>query len=123
MIFLLLAALLAVSGPKELRDAVKSNDAVRVRTLLNAGIDPNFRDPLGATLLHDAAWNGNQQIAELLLEYPDAKPLDLSDVYKHLAAQGRLAGFEVTERFYEIGSPGGLAEATAYLSGKTERSA
>lgn len=42
-------------------------------------------------------------------------PLDLADVYTALAAAGRLAGYEVTRRFYEIGTPEGLAEADTYL--------
>ncbi len=36
---------------------------------------------------------------------------DLAVVYRDLLARGELAGYEVTERFYEIGSPAGL-EAT-----------
>ena len=32
-----------------------------------------------------------------------------------LSGEGRLAGFEVKERFYEIGSPSGLAELEAFL--------
>jgi N-acetyl-alpha-D-muramate 1-phosphate uridylyltransferase len=40
---------------------------------------------------------------------------DLSDLYGALARDGRLAGFEVTRRFYEIGTPSGLAETDGYL--------
>ncbi|MFL5829854.1 MAG: sugar phosphate nucleotidyltransferase [Solirubrobacteraceae bacterium] len=40
---------------------------------------------------------------------------DLSDVYGELARRGELAGFEATERFYEIGTPGALAETDAFL--------
>ncbi len=40
---------------------------------------------------------------------PDTKA-DLADVYHRLSIAGRLAGFEVTQRFYEIGSPAGLAD-------------
>ena len=40
---------------------------------------------------------------------------DLAVLYENLAEKRRLAGFEVTERFYEIGSPGGLAELDALL--------
>src|ERR1700682_304739 len=95
---LLLAALLAVAGPNELREAVKANDTVRVRTLLNSGIDPNFRDPLGATLLHDAAWNGNEQVAELLLEYrADANA-------RHLEAGSPPLSFTVIKDHPEMGS-------------------
>jgi NDP-sugar pyrophosphorylase family protein len=40
---------------------------------------------------------------------------DLATLCTALAAEGNLAGLLVTERFYEIGSPEGLAEATALL--------
>jgi NDP-sugar pyrophosphorylase family protein len=43
-------------------------------------------------------------------------PLDLADVNATLAASGRLAGYEVTQRFYEIGTPEGLTQTDAYLS-------
>ncbi len=48
--------------------------------------------------------------------YPEGQPLDLATVYQHLLAQGQLAGFEVAQRFYEIGSPAGLEETRRYLS-------
>jgi NDP-sugar pyrophosphorylase family protein len=38
------------------------------------------------------------------------EPVDLADVQKALLARGELAGFEVKERFYEIGSHSGLEE-------------
>jgi N-acetyl-alpha-D-muramate 1-phosphate uridylyltransferase len=41
---------------------------------------------------------------------------DLSDVYRALAERGELAGYEATERFYEIGTPDSLAETSAFLS-------
>jgi MurNAc alpha-1-phosphate uridylyltransferase len=48
---------------------------------------------------------------------PAGEILDLAAVYTRLAAEGRLAGHEVFERFYEIGSPAGLAELEALLAG------
>lgn len=45
------------------------------------------------------------------------RPFDLSELYARLAACGRLAGYEVFRRFYEIGTPGGLAEFDSYLRG------
>ena len=41
---------------------------------------------------------------------------DLSDVQRDLVAQGRMAGYEVCQRFYEVGSHTGLAELNALLS-------
>jgi len=46
-------------------------------------------------------------------------PLDLAAVYRDLVAEDELAGFEVAERFYEIGSPEGLEETRALLSETT----
>jgi N-acetyl-alpha-D-muramate 1-phosphate uridylyltransferase len=40
---------------------------------------------------------------------------DLSDIYRDLSAEGRLAAYEVEQRFYEIGSETGLAELERYL--------
>lgn len=53
--------------------------------------------------------------ADALSSWPDATPFDLADVYQALLARGELAGHEVKERFYEIGSPEGLAELDAVL--------
>jgi NDP-sugar pyrophosphorylase family protein len=41
---------------------------------------------------------------------------DLATVYRTLAEQGQLAGYEATERFYEIGTPEALAETEAFLA-------
>ena len=41
---------------------------------------------------------------------------DLATVYERLVAAGQLAGYEVSERFYEIGSLAGLADAEQLLS-------
>ena len=40
---------------------------------------------------------------------------DFSDLCAALAVQGQLAGFEVDDRFYEIGSPQGIRDTEAYL--------
>jgi NDP-sugar pyrophosphorylase family protein len=45
---------------------------------------------------------------------------DLSVLYRALSLKGELFGYEVTERFYEIGSPDALAEASAFLAKDVE---
>lgn len=47
---------------------------------------------------------------------PPAAVLDLAALFRALSRQGRLAGYEVAERFYEIGSPDGLRDLEAYLA-------
>lgn len=40
---------------------------------------------------------------------------DLADVFHRLSIEGRLSGYEVADRFYEIGSPEGFREFEAYV--------
>ena len=48
------------------------------------------------------------------------QPHDLADLYRELLHRGRLVGFEVHERFYEIGSVAGLRELSRYLAGQVD---
>jgi len=59
----------------------------------------------GAALLRDTA----------IKRIPADQPYDLADLYSALVAERRMIGYEVTQRFYEIGSHEGLAETQAYL--------
>lgn len=54
--------------------------------------------------------------ASVFRECADGQKFDLADVMQRLVAERQLAGFEVAERFYEIGSHEGLAELEALLS-------
>jgi len=60
---------------------------------------------------------GGLEPAALNLAQPDM--CDLSDLYRQLAQEGLLYGFEASERFYEIGTPEGLAATDAFLRGLT----
>jgi NDP-sugar pyrophosphorylase family protein len=46
---------------------------------------------------------------------PEGTAFDLAELYGGLAGRGMLAGYEIRERFYEIGSPAGLAETDAFI--------
>lgn len=50
--------------------------------------------------------------------YVPDQPLDLARVYQDLLAAGDLVGFEVHDRFYEIGSPEGIADTENYLKAR-----
>ena len=49
------------------------------------------------------------------LRVVDEREGDLAALYHRLAQSGSLYGFLATERFYEIGTPRGLAETEAFL--------
>jgi len=72
---------------------------------------------------HDKAARGVEWIdygfsvftRDVVAGWPGKDPWDLSALTGALARAGDLAGYEVTQRFYEIGKPAGLAETEAYL--------
>jgi NDP-sugar pyrophosphorylase family protein len=55
---------------------------------------------------------------EIVADIPADAVVDLADVYRDLSSRGELAGYEVSERFYEVGSPEGLAELEGHLTGR-----
>jgi N-acetyl-alpha-D-muramate 1-phosphate uridylyltransferase len=54
---------------------------------------------------------------DALAGVPPATRAYLGDLYHELAARGAMKAFEVHRRFYEIGSPEGLAETRRFLAG------
>jgi NDP-sugar pyrophosphorylase family protein len=48
-------------------------------------------------------------------QIPEGEAHDLADLYNRLVAEGQMVGYEVHERFHEIGSPQGLAETALLL--------
>jgi NDP-sugar pyrophosphorylase family protein len=58
---------------------------------------------------------------EVLERYPAAEAFDLASIYHALSLEGRLQGYEVFERFYEIGSHSGLEEADRYFRTEGKR--
>ncbi len=53
---------------------------------------------------------------EVIAALPTGQPHGLDQIQAELARQGRLRAYHAAERFYEIGSPEGLAELQAYLA-------
>ena len=58
----------------------------------------------------------------MLKDWPAQTAFDVADVYRALAEKRQLAGYEVRERFYEIGSHAGLKETDEYLRQKGSES-
>lgn len=54
-----------------------------------------------------------------LAPVPLDRPSDLAGVYQRLLAEDQLAGAEMTERFYEMGSQQGLEETRAFLAARS----
>jgi NDP-sugar pyrophosphorylase family protein len=54
---------------------------------------------------------------------PDGQKADLAELYRELLARGELAGCEVGQRFYEIGSFAGLEELCRFLKRPQGKSA
>jgi len=56
--------------------------------------------------------------ASVFEAFPADEKFDLADVMQKLVREKQLAGYEVPERFYEMGSPAGLEELEALLARK-----
>jgi NDP-sugar pyrophosphorylase family protein len=54
--------------------------------------------------------------AETLERIPAGSPYDLADLYHALVEEGAMVGHEVSERFYEIGTPEALDETRRHLA-------
>jgi NDP-sugar pyrophosphorylase family protein len=52
----------------------------------------------------------------IFTNYREARVIDLADIFRDLSLSGQLAALEVSERFYEIGSPQGLRDTEQFLS-------
>ena len=59
--------------------------------------------------------------AEVFQGYRNEDSFDLSRVYNDLSLKNQLFGYEVSERFYEIGSHQGIVETEQYLQQKEEK--
>lgn len=55
----------------------------------------------------------------LVAGFSNNAAFDLADLYSRLVSEKQVAAHEVKQRFYEIGSPSGLAELDALLRSKT----
>jgi NDP-sugar pyrophosphorylase family protein len=56
----------------------------------------------------------------VLEKYRSDRFLDLADIYQDLIGRRQLTGFEVGERFYEVGSPAGFEQTQRYLERSRE---
>jgi NDP-sugar pyrophosphorylase family protein len=54
------------------------------------------------------------------LQVPAGEPYDLATLYQDLLRADQLTALEVSQRFYEIGSPAGLEEARTYLANRVK---
>ncbi len=58
---------------------------------------------------------GLSAIRREVIERTKTPVFDLSTLFHDLSVAGELAGYEVTQRFYEIGSPQGLRDLEEYV--------
>jgi NDP-sugar pyrophosphorylase family protein len=55
---------------------------------------------------------------DVLAQVEAGAAADLADLYAALSREGQLAGYEVRERFYEVGSPEGVADLERHLASR-----
>lgn len=76
------------------------------------------RTPQMRYIDYGAAILANKALEHFAVQAAPGQAIDLSKLYSSLVENGLMIGYEVTQRFYEIGSPGGLQEIQNYLANK-----
>jgi NDP-sugar pyrophosphorylase family protein len=79
------------------------------------GVIHRYSKKLRMPEMHHIDWGLGMLKASAVAARPVGEPWDLAELYEELANAGRLAGYEMTRRFYEIGSFVGLAETDRLL--------
>jgi len=59
--------------------------------------------------------------AKVFERVPADKAFDLAELYAEILSDGELAGMEMKQRFYEIGSPAGLEETARFIASQAVR--
>jgi NDP-sugar pyrophosphorylase family protein len=80
------------------------------------GVIHRYSKKLRMLEMHHIDWGLGMLKASVVAAWPVGEPWDLAELYEELANAGRLAGYEMTRRFYEIGSFAGLAETDRLLN-------
>jgi N-acetyl-alpha-D-muramate 1-phosphate uridylyltransferase len=80
------------------------------------GIIRRYSKKVRVPEMHHIDWGLGMLTASAVAAWPIGEPWDLAELYEKLSSDGRLGGYEMTRRFYEIGSLEGLAETNRLLS-------
>jgi len=83
---------------------------------LENGIIRRYSKKLRVPQMHHIDWGLGMLKASAVATRPLGELWDLAELYEELANAGRLAGYEMTRRFYEIGSFEGLGETNCLLA-------
>ena len=81
------------------------------------GVICNYDKRVQTPAMHHIDWGLGVLKAAAFAPWRTSEKFDLADLYSGLVEQGQLAGYEVAERFYEIGSMTGLDETNLFLKG------
>jgi MurNAc alpha-1-phosphate uridylyltransferase len=102
-------------GKPALMTVLKNNNAWDKSNVLFSGNHIEYNKQAPRTEMQHIDYGLGILSASVLEHYPDNAVLDLADVYHRLSIEGSLAGHEVFQRFYEIGSHQGLQETIDFL--------
>jgi NDP-sugar pyrophosphorylase family protein len=112
----------AASGKLGLMTALRNDDRWdRSNLVFRDGRPVCYSKRSVAPEMHHIDYGISLLRSEAIGRLPADRPADLADLFSELVAEGQMAGFEVTHRFYEIGSPRGLEETQSYLLAKGVR--
>lgn len=111
------------SGKKGLMTVLKNqNRWDKSNVEFNAGKIIEYNKTVIRPQMHYIDYGLGLLKAAVMQDYPAGKSFDLSILYNNLSLTGELAGIEIFERFYEVGSPQGIEDTHIYLLEKARKS-
>jgi NDP-sugar pyrophosphorylase family protein len=112
----------AASGKKGLMTVLKNkNRWDRSNVEFDVGKIIEYNKTIIRPQMHYIDYGLSLLQGSVLKVYPAGQSLDLSKVYNDLSLAGELAGHEVFDRFYEVGSHQGIADIQSYFLEKSIR--
>lgn len=88
----------------------------RSNVVFNEGMIVQYDKRTTSPDMHHIDWGLGVMQSALLEDYVPGEPFDLATLYQAALQRGQLAGFEVYNRFYEVGSTAGIEETERFLS-------
>jgi N-acetyl-alpha-D-muramate 1-phosphate uridylyltransferase len=81
--------------------------------------DKREPDPVGAGMRYIDYGLSMLRSESVRKRLREGEASDLGDMFHALSVEGRLAGYEASHRFFEIGSPAGLADLQQHLASRS----
>jgi len=100
---------------------MNNNERIRSNILYQSGVVLDYNKEKPKTKMKHIDYGLSIFQPQALSVCPNLETFDLAEVFLALIKAKELAAYEVQDRFYEIGSPDGLAELVSHLANTSKK--